>query len=102
MHFAKIVLTNLAIVLFFAITAFADGTQLGEINGRVIDKSGAPLPGATVEVVNTEKGTRRVTTTDAQGRYKIPLLQPGPYRVKISLQGFDTFVAQNAIVEVEK
>ena len=86
MHLARNAFINLTAVSLLVVgIAFADGTQLGEINGRVIDQTGAPLPGATIEVVNTEKGTSRVTITDGQGRYNVPLLQPGPYRVTISL-----------------
>ncbi len=83
-------------VLFLAVALvpamlFADGTQLGTIAGRVIDDSRAALPGATVEITNIDKGSRRSTTTDAQGKYIFPLLQPGTYKVVISLSGFDTF-----------
>lgn len=81
---------------------FADGTQLGTIAGRVIDDSRAAVPGATVEITNLEKGLHRSTTTDARGKYIFPLLQPGTYRVVISLSGFDTFEANNAVVQVEK
>lgn len=81
---------------------FADGSQLGTITGKVVDQTGAVLPGATIEVTNTEKGTTRTDVTDSQGLYNIALLQPGPYRVTASLEGFDRFVAQNTIVQVNK
>ncbi len=89
-------------ILFIPAVLFADGSQLGTINGRVVDPSSAVLPGATIEVTNLEKGATRTAVADSQGRYNIPLLQPGPYRVTISLEGFDKFVAQNTIVEVNK
>ena len=95
--------------LFFLLMLFvcaspliADGTQLGTITGRVTDQSGAVLPGATVEIVNLEKGISLSKTTDPEGKYIFPLLHPGPYRVTVSLSGFDTVVSQNAIVEVGK
>jgi Carboxypeptidase regulatory-like domain/TonB-dependent Receptor Plug Domain len=81
---------------------WADGSQLGTISGKVADQTGAVLPGATVEVTNTEKGSTRTVVTDAQGKYNVPLLQPGPYRVTISLESFDRFIAQNAVVAVDK
>ena len=95
-----------SLVFFFTLLVslplFADGTQLGTIAGRVVDQSGAVLPGATVEITNLEKGFARSTTTNAEGKYIFPLLHPGPYKVAISLSGFDTLVAQNSIVEVGK
>src|SRR5438445_267805 len=81
---------------------FADGTQLGTVSGRVIDQSQSAIPGATVEALNIEKGTTRRTITDADGKYIVPLLHPGTYKVSITLSGFDTFIAQNAVVEVGK
>jgi hypothetical protein len=92
----------LVLMLLVCSSLFADGTQLGTISGRVIDQSQAAIPGATVEVNNVDKGTTRRTVTDAEGKYIVPLLQPGTYKVAISLSGFDNFVAQNAVVEVGK
>lgn len=89
-------------ILFIPILLQADGTQLGTIIGRVVDQSGAVLPGATVEVTSLDQGTTRTVVSDAQGRYKVPLLQPGRYRVSVSLEGFEKFLAQNSIVQVDK
>jgi hypothetical protein len=87
---------------FVCASLFADGTQLGTISGRVIDQSQSAIPGATIEVNNIDKGTNRRATTDLDGKYIVPLLQPGTYKVSITLSGFDSFVAQNAVVEVGK
>jgi hypothetical protein len=91
-------------LLIMAVPAilFADGTQLGTIRGVVLDQDRAGVPGATVEVAHVEKGLTRSTSTDPEGKYIVPLLHPGPYRVTISLSAFETFVAQNAVVEVGK
>ena len=90
------------LMLFVCASLFADGTQLGTISGRVVDQSQSAIPGATVEVNNIDKGTSRRTTTDLDGKYIVPLLQPGTYKISITLSGFDSFVAQNASVEVGK
>ncbi|PYQ52385.1 MAG: hypothetical protein DMF59_04830 [Acidobacteria bacterium] len=90
------------LMLLVCTSLLADGTQLGTISGRVIDQSQSAIPGATVEALNIEKGTTRRTITDADGKYIVPLLHPGTYKVSISLSGFDTFIAQNAGVEVGK
>ena len=37
---------------------FADGTLLGTIKGRVLDESGAGIPGATVEIISANRGFR--------------------------------------------
>ena len=62
----------------------------GQINGAVTDASGALLPGVTVEATNVATGATRTAVSSADGLYTIPLLTPGVYTVKASLQGFRT------------
>jgi Carboxypeptidase regulatory-like domain/TonB-dependent Receptor Plug Domain len=81
---------------------FADGTLLGTIQGRVLDESGAGIPGATVELVSADKGFRRTATTDATGLYTFPILQPGPYTVRATLSGFQAVEKTNNIVSADK
>jgi hypothetical protein len=69
------------------------------ISGLVRDSSGGVLPGVTVEAsspVLIEK--TRVATTDASGRYTIPDLRPGAYRVAFTLPGFRTVVREGVDV----
>ena len=60
----------------------------GQINGAVTDSSGAFLPGVTIEATNTATGAVRTAVTGTDGLYTIPLLPPGDYTVKATLQGF--------------
>ena len=68
--------------------AWAHAQATGQINGSVADSSGALLPGVTVEATNTATGAIRTAVTGADGLYTIPLLPPGDYTVKATLQGF--------------
>jgi len=66
------------------------------ITGLVKDTSGAVLPGVTVEATSPaiiEKA--KSATTDGTGRYTIPDLRPGTYRVTFTLPGFKTVVRDN-------
>jgi Carboxypeptidase regulatory-like domain len=59
-----------------------------------IDPSGALVSGATVNVVNTERGeTVRTITTGADGSYVAPYLPVGHYQVVIEASGFKRFLA---------
>lgn len=69
----------------------AQGT-IGSILGTVTDESGSVIPGATVTTRNTGTGAIQVTTTDTQGRYRIPALPVGDYEVQTELQGFQTVI----------
>ncbi|HEY0787566.1 MAG TPA: TonB-dependent receptor, partial [Thermoanaerobaculia bacterium] len=75
-------------LIFLAGAVFAQTTTTtGEINGVVTDSSGAVLPGVTVTATNVETGLTRTAVTEADGKYTIPLLPPGTYRVRAELAG---------------
>lgn len=60
----------------------------GQITGVVTDGSGAVLPGVTVEATNAGTGAVRTAVTGSDGLYTLPLLQPGVYTVRATLEGF--------------
>ncbi len=90
------------VALLAAGALLADGTLLGTISGRVLDQDGKALPGATVELTSENKGFQRSVVSDANGAFNFPLLQPGPYTVKISLTGFGSFESRNTMVVADK
>ena len=62
------------------------GTAIGKfvLTGKVLDESGAPLPGAVIQV----KGTTRAATTDVSGNYKILVIEL-PATLVVRFNGFD-------------
>jgi hypothetical protein len=58
------------------------------ITGKVIDQTGAIIPGATIEATLVATGASRTTVTDDQGRYRVIQLEPGIYNLKASSAGF--------------
>lgn len=60
----------------------------GEISGRVTDASGARLPGVTITATNLATNVVTPTTTNGEGDYAIPFLNPGTYTVTAELSGF--------------
>ncbi len=91
-----------AVAFLAAPSLFADGTQLGTLGGRVVDQEGKVLPGATVELISLDKGFTRSMVTDAVGAFNFPLLQPGPYTVKVSLAGFQSVEVKSNTVSPER
>jgi outer membrane receptor protein involved in Fe transport len=79
--------------------AFAQAT--GSISGIVTDESGAVMPGVTVEATNVGTNQTRAAVTGADGFYSIPLVPPGQYSLKGTLQGFKTFLREGVTVTVE-
>jgi Carboxypeptidase regulatory-like domain/TonB-dependent Receptor Plug Domain/TonB dependent receptor len=89
------------VALFMGVSpALAQSASTGALAGTVTDPSGAVLVGANVTATNTGTGQVRSTTTDANGAYKLSLLQPGEYRMKFSAQGFKTVEVPSITVNV--
>jgi len=77
----------------FAEPLFAQETvNLASIGGRVIDPQDAVVPAARVTVTQVETNVTREIATDAEGRFRFPYLQVGPYQVTISKAGFSDVV----------
>ena len=79
----------LACVVVLAFPAMAQQTvDVASISGRVVDDTGAVVPGA--QVATTRRDTNIVTTavTDTEGRFRFPYLKIGAYDIVASLSGF--------------
>ena len=71
----------------------------GAISGRVLDSSGAVLPGAGVSATSRETGRVQTTETSASGYYKI-VLPVGIYDIKVGAASFRPEIRQNLKLEV--
>jgi hypothetical protein len=80
---------------------FSQGNA-GRIVGTVMDQSGGVVSGATVTVVDTERGISRTLTTDDSGAYNAPNLTPSTYTVRAEAKGFKKLERQNVVLEVGK
>jgi Carboxypeptidase regulatory-like domain/TonB dependent receptor-like, beta-barrel len=72
----------------------------GQIQGIVTDSTGAVVPGATVEADQTDSGLKRVAISGADGGYLLPNLPVGPYALKVSREGFESFQQSGITIEV--
>jgi protocatechuate 3,4-dioxygenase beta subunit len=59
-----------------------------QLQGRVVDKSGAPISGARVMARGTGPMGSRPATTDASGSFTLEALSEGRYTVQASKEGF--------------
>lgn len=65
-------------------TAYGQNTS-SALSGRIVNASGQPVAGATVEIIHVPSGTSRTVMTDANGRYSVQGLRVGgPFEVKAS------------------
>ena len=80
---------------------FSQGSS-GRILGSVTDQSGGSVAGATVTIIDKDRGVARTLTTDDAGEYNAPTLIPGNYTVRVEAKGFKTVERQNVVLEVGK
>ena len=73
---------------------------VAEAQGRVLDASGAAVPGAQIRMTEAETGYVRNTTTGADGSYSLPNLPVGPYALEVTAEGFKTHVQSGIILQV--
>ena len=66
--------------------AFAQLTPTARINGKAVDKQGAPLPGVNVEAVSPRLVGKAVAVTDANGVFRLMALSSGTYEITFKLQ----------------
>src|SRR5580704_1924706 len=90
----------ICVCLFTGVLAHAQGGDVGSIVGSVSDKPGGALSGATVTVLDTQRGVTRTLTADDAGQYSAPNLTPGTYTVRAEFKGFQTFERQNILIQV--
>ena len=74
----------------FLVVALSAQERPGSITGRAVDRVGAVLQGARVEI--QPQGI--TTTTDPQGEFTITGLAPGEFTVQVSYVGFSTYVSK--------
>jgi hypothetical protein len=78
---------------------FSQDSQ-GRILGTITDQTGGVVAGATVTVLDVQRGVSRTLTTDQAGEYNAPNLTPGIYRVRAEAKGFAAIERPNISLEV--
>lgn len=86
-------------VLFSYQSVFAQANT-GHLLGTITDQSGAVIAGATVTVIDQQRGISRPLTTDSAGAYSAPNLIPGTYTVRAGATGFQLLERASISVEV--
>src|SRR5499426_4342615 len=83
------------VVLFFSLLQESSAQVSASIGGTVSDPTGALIPGVEVVATNVNTGISTTQITNEAGAYQIPSVQPGTYRLKASLPGFQAATREN-------
>ena len=70
------------------------------LTGKVVDQSNAAIQGASVSVISADRGVARTARTDDEGLYRVLLLQPGVYELRVSTPGFQTQLLKNVVLTI--
>jgi hypothetical protein len=89
--------TTLLLVALFLTPLFAQQDR-GLITGTVKDPSGAAIPGARVNITQTQTNANYSTVSSESGDYTIPSLPIGSYNIRVEKDGFKTFLARDLAV----
>ncbi len=81
-----------------ATNAFAQGGTTTTIAGTVVDAGGGVVPGADVTISRADISFSQSATSNEQGQFSFPGIPPGTYTLKVTLQGFKTFVTNDVVV----
>jgi len=72
----------------------------GTITGTVMDSKKASIPGASVKIIDTARGTTVTLTTNADGLFQAPYLLSSTYQVVVEVQGFKKYVREGVLLQI--
>ena len=93
-------LSVLVLLLVLSTCVYAQSTA--SIEGLITDQHGASINEAEIVASDPAIGVSRVAITDESGRYQIPALPIGDYRVEVRANGFQTRILEHVRIEVAR
>jgi Carboxypeptidase regulatory-like domain/TonB dependent receptor len=98
MKFPRILLVSVLLLSPYLATAQSTSASL---TGLVDDPAKALIPGATITAINTQTGEKASTTTNKEGQYVLPGLNPGTYRIEVDKPGFKGIIEAGLTLHVQ-
>jgi hypothetical protein len=86
---SRFIVRLVVVCTILALPVMAQAQEEAVVSGRVMDSSGAVLPGVTVRAVHVGSGNTFEAVTDALGAYRMAV-RVGAIRVTAELSGFNT------------
>ena len=90
------------VLLLAFVSAEATPAQVSgaTLSGLVTDSNGGSVPNANLVIRNIGTGVTREVTTNGDGFYSAPNLNPGEYEVRVSAAGFQTLLQKEITLTV--
>jgi len=90
-----------ACAVFLSTAGYAQAVY-GTVFGSVVDNTGAAIPGATITITDTNKGTSVTATANEAGEFTVGHLIPDMYDVNVTFAGFKTFQSKGIQVYADQ
>lgn len=103
--FLRMLATFSVAVLFVSLIGVASaGAQTGSssVRGTVTDSKGDVIAGATVKLLNAERGFTRTAVTSSNGSYTFTSVPPDTYSIEVEANGFKKLVVSGVVALVDK
>jgi hypothetical protein len=75
--------------------------ELAAVTGLLTDPHGRSVPDVKITITNLGTNVDSQTTTNGQGIYRLPSLQPGIYRITVLKDGFKSIVKSGVELHVQ-
>src|SRR5277367_1050113 len=89
---SSLFLLSFLLLIAFSLPAWAQSTG-GRVLGRVLDPTGAVVPGVALTLTNDASGANLAAQSSNSGDYIFPAVPAGGYRLQAKAQGFQEFAA---------
>lgn len=102
MKFKSIIQTLAVLLVAFSVSlpALGQAVNFAQMQGRVVDPSGAAIAGATIKAEQPETGLVRTTVSAPDGHYVLPTLPIGNYVLTVTKSGFAEYVRKGIALSV--
>ena len=97
----KVILLLVGMSACFFLHAHAQ-TESGTIRGSVTDPSGAVVPGASVRLIDDDRGLQTEVATGSGGSYSFSSVRPARYRMEVEKSGFKVIRLTGMTVNVQE
>src|SRR5690348_4459745 len=79
---------GLVLAILLPGVALSQSKTAGALSGTITDPADFAVPGAQIAAISTDTGTQFEATSDFRGEYRLPVLPPGVYNLKVEKSGF--------------
>src|SRR5437867_11110842 len=87
-------------VLGLPSVARGQAVAVAQVSGMVTDQSGSAVAATQILITQTDKQLQRATVSDSVGRYVLPNLPVGPYKLEAKAAGFKDYVQPGILLQV--